>query len=127
MLRDALADATGTTRIRFTPEQGRRLAIKAKALTPKERDESCQIIRPATILAWFPRLGTRAYVDSASRRAPGRPRKAKDVQALVVRMARENLGWGYTKISRCPSWPSRRDRAHNPGGHTLGSGPRAGT
>jgi len=98
VLREALANATGTSRIRFTPEQRRRLATKGKALTPKEREESCQIVRPATILAWFRQLTARAYNGSTHRRPPGRPRKAKDIRDLVVRIAHENLGWGYTKI-----------------------------
>ncbi len=59
MLREALADATGTSRIRFTPEPRRRLAGEGKTLSPKEHEESCQIVRPATILAWFRRLTAR--------------------------------------------------------------------
>ena len=29
---------------------------------------------------------------------PGRPRKANEIRELVLRIAWENLGWGYTKI-----------------------------
>jgi len=36
----------------FTPDQRRRLAIKGKALTPEERRDCCQIVRPETILTW---------------------------------------------------------------------------
>jgi len=95
VLREALANATGTTRIRFTPEQRRRLAIKGNALTPTERNECCQIVRPATILAWFRQLASRAYDGSAHRRSPGRPPKTTDIRGLVIRIAQENLGWGY--------------------------------
>jgi transposase len=98
VLREVLADATGSTRIRFTPDQRRRLAIKGKALTPTEREVSCQIVRPATILAWFRQLAARTYDGSGHRGTPGRPRKAADIRDLVVRIAEENLGWGYTKI-----------------------------
>jgi transposase len=97
VLKEALGAATGRTRMAFTPEQRRRLATKGKALTPAERDECCQIVRPSTILAWFRQLVARKY-DSSRVRRPGRPRKANDIQELVLGLAAENPGWGYTKI-----------------------------
>jgi len=56
----------------------------------------CQIVKPATLLAWFRELGARKY--DSSRRKVGRPRQARDIRKLVVEMALANLGWGYTKI-----------------------------
>ena len=32
------------------------------------------------------------------RRRPGRPRTRQEIEALVVRMANDNPGWGYTRI-----------------------------
>jgi hypothetical protein len=46
VLKDSLAVATGKTRIAFTPEQRRRLALKGKALTREERRACCQVVRP---------------------------------------------------------------------------------
>jgi transposase len=97
VLKEALATATGKKRIDFTAEQRRRLALKGKALTPEERSICCQIVRPATILAWFRQLAAQKY-DSSNGRRPGRPRKEVAIQTLVVALARENPGWGYTKI-----------------------------
>jgi transposase len=97
VLKEALRAATGKSRIPLTDEQRRRLATKGRALTPAEREECCQIVRPSTILAWFRRLAARKY-DSSRVRRPGRPRKANDIRELVLRMAHENPGWGYTKI-----------------------------
>ena len=32
------------------------------------------------------------------RKKPGRPRKPNESRDLVIKLAQENLGWGYTKI-----------------------------
>jgi putative transposase len=97
LLKESLRAATGKSRISLTDEQRRRLATKGKALTPAELEECCQIVRPSTILAWFRQLVARKY-DSSRVRRPGRPRKANDIRKLVLRIAGENPGWGYTKI-----------------------------
>jgi transposase len=96
ILKEILRAATGKDRISFTPDQRRRLALAGIELTPKERRECCQIIRPGTILTWFRGLAARKY--DSSQRKTGRPRKARDIRKLVVKMALENLNWGYTKI-----------------------------
>jgi putative transposase len=54
-------------------------------------------VRPETILAWFRQLAAQSY-DSSKARNAGRPRKAADIRALVLKLARDNPGWGYTKI-----------------------------
>ena len=97
VLREICTDTTGRKSIPFTDEQRRRLATRGKALTPEEPEECCQIVRPSTILAWFRQLVARKY-DSSGVRKPGRPSKANEIRELVVRIARENPGWGYTKI-----------------------------
>jgi transposase len=97
VLKEALRAATGKTRVALTNEQRRSLATKGKALTPAEREECCQIVRPDTILAWFRQFVARKY-DSSRVRGPGRPRKPNDIREFVLRIAAENPGWGYTKI-----------------------------
>lgn len=59
VLMEVVAEATGKIRVTFTADQRRRLALKGKELTPAEREACCQIVRPATILAWFQRLAAR--------------------------------------------------------------------
>src|SRR5512145_2639239 len=98
VLREVYTETTGRKRIPFTDVQRRRLAVKGKALTPDERKECCQIVRPSTILAWFRKLAAAKYDCSTPRKKPGRPRKADELRELVFRLARESLGWGYTKI-----------------------------
>ena len=70
--------------------------MAGKELSPDERRRCCQLVKPATLLAWFRQLGARKY-DSSSRRT-GRPRKTNDIRKLVVDIAKANLAWGYTKI-----------------------------
>jgi transposase InsO family protein len=65
-------------------------------LTPDERRKCCLLVKPGTILAWFRQLAARKYDSSEARR--GRPPKPKDVRKLVIKLAMENPGWGYTKI-----------------------------
>jgi transposase len=98
VLREVYSETTGRKRIPFTDEQRRRLAIKGKVLTPEAREGCCQIVRPNTILAWFRQLVAKKYDSSKQRKKPGRPRKSDEIRELVVKLARENLGWGYTKI-----------------------------
>ena len=98
VLREVYAETTGRKRIPFTDEQRRRLAVKGKALTPEERENCCQIVRPGTILTWFRQLAAKKYDSSTQRKKPGRPRKLNRIRELVIRLARENVGWGYTKI-----------------------------
>ena len=96
VLREQRDAATGGKRLSFTADQRRRLATAGKLLTPDERRKCCHLVKPETILAWFRQLGARKYDSSQARR--GRPPKPKDVRKLVIQMARENPGWGYTKI-----------------------------
>ena len=51
--------------------------------------EVVTIVTPETLLAWHRRLIAQKY-EGSSKRAPGRPRTAGAVEALVVRMAEEN-------------------------------------
>jgi hypothetical protein len=47
--KEALRAATGKERIAFTPAQRRRLALAGKELTPKERRQCCQIVKPGQL------------------------------------------------------------------------------
>jgi putative transposase len=57
------------------------------------------VAKPDTILAWYPRLIAQKFDGSKSRSYPGRPRIDREIEALVVQMARENSGWGYDRIA----------------------------
>jgi putative transposase len=49
------------------------------------------------LLAWHRKLIALKY-DGTANRKPGRPLTVAGLEALVVRMARENRTWGYRRI-----------------------------
>lgn len=84
-------------RPRFNDDQRRRLALKAKTVGRQGLRRFARIVTPDTLLAWHRRLIAKKY-DSSQVRKPGRPRKANQLRELILRMARENRSWGYTRI-----------------------------
>ena len=72
------------------------LAALARVLPGSQLRQLRLIISPRTLLRWHAHLTRRHW--TYPRRAPGRPRTAKPVRALVLEMARDNPGWGYRRI-----------------------------
>lgn len=71
------------------------LAALARAL-PRDRLGSV-FVRPETIRRWHRALLARRWW-TYPHRPPGRPATDADLRALIVRLARENPGWGYRRI-----------------------------
>ena len=92
-----LREQLGGKRIRLTDDQRRRLAAKGKALGRKVLGEVCTLVTPETLLRWYRTLIARKY-DGSAKRGPGRPRVKESIQDLVVRLAKENVSWGYGRI-----------------------------
>jgi putative transposase len=92
-----LREQLGGSRLRLTDEQRRRLAVRAEPLGRAVLRSVATLVTPETLLGWYRRLVARKYDGSLGRRA-GRPSTKVEVTALVLRMARENPTWGYTRI-----------------------------
>jgi transposase InsO family protein len=92
-----LREQLGGKRPRFTDDQRRRLAAKAKGLGRTILAEVATVVTPETLLAWHRKLIDQKY-DGSGKRGPGRPRTAGELEALVVRLAGENRDWGYRRI-----------------------------
>src|SRR5207302_4883361 len=60
--------------------------------------EVAKIVKPETILGWHRQLVAQKCDGSQQRKAPGRPTVDQELEALVVRMAREKRSWGYDRI-----------------------------
>ena len=65
---------------------------------PRSRLDHCVLLfKPETVLKWHRELVRRKW----TRRRPqagGRPALPADVEELVLRLAQENSGWGYSRI-----------------------------
>ena len=55
-------------------------------------------VRPETVLGWHRALVRRKWAAYRGRTRRGRPPISQDCRHLIIRMARENPGWGYFRI-----------------------------
>src|ERR1700720_4434974 len=86
------------SRLRLSNSERTTLAEIGKRLGRKALREVASVAKPDTILAWYRRLIAQKFDGSKHRQYPGRPRLDEKLEALIVRMARENSGWGYDRI-----------------------------
>ncbi len=93
-----LKELNGKKRLRFTDEQRRRLARKAKRIGFGRLKEIVGLVTPQTLLSWHRKLIAKKYDSSGMRRKVGRPPTKDELRDLVIKMAEENRGWGYTRI-----------------------------
>jgi len=77
-----------------------RLALLLACLRMRKQQvlNALLIVKPATLVGWHRQI-VRRHWTFKQKRKPGRPPIDPDAEKLVVQIARENLGWGYTKIA----------------------------
>ncbi len=124
-----LREQLGDGRLLFTDGQRRRLALRAQgsglraqAIGRKGLFEISTLVTPDTLLRWYRRLIARKY-DGSQTRSPGRPKRAAEIEGLIVRMARDNPRWGYPEFEVHSTISAKRSDATR----SSGSCSRAGS
>ena len=74
-----------------------RLLLAALSRMLPRRSWQAFVVRPETLLRWHRRLVANHW--TYPHRRPGRPPIGGEVRELVLRLARENTGWGYIRIA----------------------------
>src|ERR1017187_1286858 len=88
----------GTTRPRFSLADRAFLAALLQHLPRDVLGRFRLLVRPETVLRWHRDLLARRHAARSRPRRPGRPRTVRSIRQLVLRLARENPGWGYRRI-----------------------------
>lgn len=86
-------------RVPLTNPQRSTLASLGKKLGRQALEQVASVAKPQTILGWYRKLIAQKFDGSKHRTYPGRPPLSREVTELIVRMARENSGWGYDRIA----------------------------
>jgi putative transposase len=77
--------------------KGRRLAVKAKAVGLSRLKQIARVATPEALLKWYRNLIAGKY-DGRQKRGPGRPKTSEELREVVIRLAKEKLGWGYKRL-----------------------------
>ena len=77
----------------------RALLAALLGVIPKARRHGLRLlVTPDTILRWHRDIVRRRWAARSMRGKTGRPATRRNIRALVLRLARENPGWGYRRI-----------------------------
>ena len=74
------------------------LAILLGAIPKARRQGLRLLVTPDTMLRWHRDIVRRRWAARSMRGKTGRPATRRNIRALVLRLARENPGWGYRRI-----------------------------
>jgi putative transposase len=77
----------------------RALLATLLAVIPKARRQALRLlVTPDTVLRWHRDIVRRRWAARSKRGRTGRPATRPNIKGLVLRLARENPGWGYHRI-----------------------------
>jgi putative transposase len=85
-------------RVLLNDGERKALASIGQQLGKQALKEVATIVKPDTILAWHRKLIAQKFDGGQMHQSPGRPGIDKEVEALILRLARENRSWGYDRI-----------------------------
>ena len=85
-------------RVRFTPGDRALLAALLHQIPRDVVNRLHLVVRPDTVLRWHRDMVARRHARRSRPRHPGRPRTVHSVRILVLRLVRENPGWGYRRV-----------------------------
>jgi len=85
-------------RVSLTDAERTTLAVLGQQLGKKALEEIATVAKPETILTWHRKLVAQPCDNTQPHPSIGRPHIDKELEDLVVRMARENRSWGYDRI-----------------------------
>jgi putative transposase len=85
-------------RVQLTDSERQELAELGAKLGKKVREEIATVATPDTILGWHWKFADQKSDTSEPPKSVGRPRVDKEIEELLLRMARENRSWGYDRM-----------------------------
>jgi putative transposase len=85
-------------RTRFVRAEKLALLLTCLRMKKQQPPNSLLIVKPDPVVGWDRQIVRRHWTFRQERK-PGRPRVAAEAEELVLRIARQNAGWGYTKIA----------------------------
>jgi len=83
-------------RVGYRPADRAILAALSRSL-PRARWR-CFLVTPDTLLRWHRELAKRKWQRWRAQRGPGRPPITDELVELIIRLGRENRGWGCVRI-----------------------------
>nr|WP_241755323.1 integrase core domain-containing protein [Actinomadura sp. RB99] len=84
--------------IRFTVHDRALLAALLHRLRPSVLRRMRLLVRPDTVLRWHRDLIAARHAARSRPNRPGRPPTVRSIRTLVLRLVRENPGWGYRRV-----------------------------
>src|SRR4029453_16805866 len=85
------------SRVQLTDNERQELAELGAKLGKQALQEIATMAKPETILAWNRRFAGQQATTSQPPKGVGRPRVDHEIEAVVIRMAREKGSWGYNR------------------------------
>jgi putative transposase len=88
----------GGKKVRFTAPDRAILAALLQRPGPEVLHRLRLLVRPDTVLRWHRDLIAGRHAALSRPKRPGRPPTVRSIHVLVLRMVRENPGWGYRRV-----------------------------